>query len=89
MSIRETIQNELADLCRELDLDQVYGVLTGTYTAPSGRTCRTVTFCAARTIDGVIEIYGPKWIAIRSNRTGSEVMKSLDEAKKYMRENFG
>lgn len=89
MSQRREIQDTLADWCRDNNLDQVYGVITGKRVNDSGRSIREVTFCAARTLDGSIEIYGPKFILIRSSRTQDHVARSLEEALEYMKENFG
>lgn len=85
---REDIQNELADYCRELRLDEVYGVLTDKRINEKGRSVRTVTFCKARTLDGLIEIYGPTFIRITSNYTYPTIAKSLGEAKGFLKEFF-
>ena len=88
MSIREEIQNDLANYCNELGLNEVYGVLTGKDQSSTGRTFRSVTFCKARVLDGVIEIYGPKFIMVSSNRTNREVCRSVDEVKAYIKDTF-
>jgi len=88
MSVREDIQNELANYLRELGLDEVYGVLTGKHATKDGRSIRSVTFCRARTLDGVVEIYGPKFMTVSSNRTNTHVCRSVDEAKAYLKDTF-
>jgi len=84
---REEIQEKLAQLCRDLDMNQVYGVLTGLETS-IGKPFRFVTFCRARTLDGEIRIYGPKFIMIKSNRTNPEIFKSYDDAVAYIKDTF-
>ena len=87
MSERENIQNDLASFLDEVGLNEVYGVLTGLDSLPNGRKVRTVTFCRARTLDGCITIYGPKFIKVDTNReTG--IFESVEDAKAWIKAKF-
>ena len=88
MSARSEIQDRLAELCIELELNEVYGVLRGSQPGSHGRPVRTVNFCRARTLDGFIQIYGPKFILVSSNRTPNTVCRSLAEAETYIKDTF-
>ena len=87
MSERENIQNDIASFLESVGLNEVYGVLTGLDTLSNGRKVRTVTFCKARTLDGCITIYGPKFIKVDTNR-GSEIFESAENAKAWIKAKF-
>jgi hypothetical protein len=88
MSEREQIQNDIASFLDSVGLNEVYGVLTGLDEAPNGRCkIRTITFCRARTLDGCVSIYGPKFIKVDTNRD-SGVFTSADDAKAWIKAKF-
>jgi hypothetical protein len=60
-----------------------YGVLAVESSHP-----RRMTFGIARTLDASLEVYGPKFIRLKTSRSASQVFKSVDEALAYMRTNF-
>lgn len=86
MSEREDLQNRIADFCTNNGLNDVYGVITSLDTLTNGRKVRTVTFCHAATLDGVIEIYSPKFIALKSSQDNdSMVFESEKDLLDYIR----
>jgi len=87
MSEREDIQNDLVSFLESAGLNEVYGVLTGLDTLPSGRKVRTVTFCLARVLDGCITIYGPKFIKVDTTRD-NEIFDSAEDAKAYIQAKY-
>ena len=87
MSEREEIQNDLVSFLDTVGLNEVYGVLAGLDTLSNGRKVRTVTFCQARTLDGCITIYGPKFIKVDTNR-GTGIFESVEDAKAWIQAKF-
>ena len=92
MSKREEIVEEFVGLLHEKGLDEVYGINTG---IDASKKYRYATFCRARTLDGQVNVYGPKFIQVTwqtANRSlphkGSEVFKSVEEAKTFIKETF-
>lgn len=86
MSKREEILEELVEALREADLDQVYGIDTG---LSQDKKYRYATFCRARTLDGEVRVYGPKWILFRTmigGRKNRYICDSKELALKYIRE---
>ena len=67
MSKREEILEDLVKALQEADLDQVYGIDTG---LSQDKKYRWATFCRARTLDGEVRVYGPKWILFRTMKGG-------------------
>ena len=87
MSERENIQNDLVSFLEEVELNEVYGVLSGLDTLSNGRKVRTITFCRARTLDGCITIYGPNFIKVDTNRD-NEIFGSAEDAKAYIQAKY-
>ena len=86
MSKREEILEELVEALQEADLDQVYGIDTG---LSQDKKYRYATFCRARTLDGEVRVYGPKWILFRTmigGRKNRYICDSKELALKYIRE---
>lgn len=84
MKTRKEIQEALGALCVEWGLDEVYGVMLNEH----GKY-RSVSFCRARTLDGEIRVYSPKFIYIHSSRQSvPHICKSFDEAVEYMKETY-
>ena len=90
MSPREQAQIELRELLIGLRLDEVFGVIEG-----QGPRYRSLTFCKARILDGVVHIYSPKFIVVKYEtaiRTlphrGQEKFDSVEQAKVWFVENF-
>ena len=74
MSKRQEALQEIVDVLREKGLDEV---------------------CRARTLDGQVNVFGSKFIQVSwktANRSlpaeGSEVFRSLEEAKTFIKETF-
>ena len=86
MSKREEILEDLVEALQEADLDQVYGIDTG---LSQDKKYRWATFCRARTLDGEVRVYGPKWILFRTmigGRKNRYICDSKELALKYIRE---
>ena len=52
-----------------------------------GASC-FVTFCKARTLDGVIRVYSERFIQVKWNQRNSEVFKSLTDAREFIINKF-
>lgn len=87
MSEREDIQNDLVSFLETAGLNEVYGVLAGLDTLPNGVKVRTISFCRARTLDGVITIYGPKFIKVDTNRE-NEIFVSAEDVKAWIQAKY-
>ena len=92
MSKREDILQEFVDLLNNKGLNEVYGIVEG---ISPDKKYRSATFCRARTLDGQVNVYGPKFIQVTwqtANRSlphrGSEVFKSVEEAKNFIKNTF-
>ena len=92
MSKRQETLQEIVDVLREKGLDEVYGINTG---IADTKKYRYATFCRARTLDGQVNVFGSKFIQVTwktANRSlpaeGSEIFRSLDEAKTFIKETF-
>ena len=86
MSKREQILEDLVEALQGADLDQVYGIDTG---LSQDKKYRYATFCRARTLDGEVRVYGPKWILFRTmigGRKNRYICDSKELALKYIRE---
>lgn len=87
MSKREEIQNDIAAFLESVELNEVYGVLTGIEEIQHSRKIRTVTFCRARTLDGVVRIYSPEFIKVDTNRD-SAIFDSAENAKAWIKAKY-
>lgn len=91
MTPREAVQVDLRDfLIDDLKLTDSYGVIES-----ENKKYRGLTFCKAAVLDGVIEIYGPKFILVRWTTSirrmpyrGSEKFESVEATKEFLKENF-
>jgi hypothetical protein len=63
-----------------------YGVLQGQHTNTKGRPYLSVTFGRARTLDVSVDIYNKNFILMRSNRTGTQVYRSVDSLMSVLRQ---
>lgn len=94
MSERSELADQIAQKLRDLNLDQSYGVNIGEPT--KGQPYYSVSFCRARTLDGYVRFYGPKFINIQWMGTinselpykGSMVFHSPEELYAFLNENF-
>lgn len=91
MSPREAIQKELSSFLIQLGLDESYGVIEA-----ECKRFRSVTFAKNAILDGVVEIYGPKFILVkwrtairRLPHQGQEKFESVEATKEFINENFG
>tara|TARA_B110000503_G_C6840561_1_gene286669 strand:+ start:173 stop:442 length:270 start_codon:yes stop_codon:yes gene_type:complete len=60
-----------------------YGILSVESSHP-----KRMTFGIARILDASVEIYGPKFILLRTSRHPKRVFKSVDELLEMLREQF-
>lgn len=74
----QEIQDYIYTWAAKQDFTAPYGVLTGKHTNKKGRKFLSVTFGRARTLDATVEIYNQNFMLLRTNRTGSQVFKSID-----------
>jgi len=95
MSPREEVQNELIDTLACLELNQVYGILSDKHIDKKGKSYRSLTFCRAKSVDGEIRIYSPKFIMVRYQtairslpHNAQEVFRDVRSAKKYLQDCF-
>lgn len=90
MSIREDLANDFASFLGKLKLNDSYGI-----NVTKNKTFYSVTFCRARSVDGEVRIYGPKFIQIRFitaiktlPHKVSEVFRDPQLAKDFLKECF-
>jgi len=91
-SKRETIQHGLAAFLAGHGLAHAYGVIEGKAVSSTGRSCRTLTFCKTRNLDGAIRIFGENWIEISYQtrylalpRYDRRVFGSVADATEFLR----
>lgn len=61
-----------------------YGILTGSHTNKKGIKYLSITFGRARTLDATVEIYNRNFMILRTNRTGSEVFRSVADLQQVL-----
>lgn len=61
-----------------------YGILTGSHVNKKGIKYLSITFGRARTLDATVEIYNRNFMILRTNRTGSQVFKSLPDLQQTL-----
>lgn len=61
-----------------------YGILTGSHVSKKGIKYLSITFGRARTLDATVEIYNRNFMILRTNRTGSQVFKSLPDLQQTL-----
>ncbi len=90
MSERQMVAEMIADKLKALGLDEVYGVNVG----KEGR-CYAISFCTARTLDGSVKYYGPKFVQVKFQtayralpQNGSYVYTSVEDALRFIEEAF-
>lgn len=95
MSPREEVAQALAETCIFGALNDSYGVDKTKVTDKKGKTYWSVTFCKARVLDGVIQVYSPRFILVKWQTTfghlphrGQKIFKSEHEAKDFICRNF-
>jgi hypothetical protein len=87
MSPREEVQQEIRDTLFFLGLNEVYGILESKENDNKGRSYRSLTFCRASTVDGIVRVYSPRFIMIKWNQY-QDVFRSVSEAKLYLQRCF-
>jgi hypothetical protein len=90
ISPREQVADNLADLCVFGGLNDSYGV-SKIKTTKDRKSFWAITFCKARVLDGVINVYSPNFILIKwmQGRTRQQqVLKSEQAAKEFLIANF-
>ena len=87
---REIVATAIADKLETLGLNEVYGVNVG----KEGRYY-AISFCTARTLDGSVNYYGPKFVQVKFQtayralpRNGNYVYTSVEAALKFIEEAF-
>ena len=94
-SARQQVAQALGDTCICGELNDSYGVSCTKETDAKNRTYWSVTFCRARTVDGVIKVYSPNFIQVKWMTAyrdlpsrGQEVFRSEAAAKEFLIKNF-
>ena len=86
MSARTEIAEKFKEFFADNGLNEVYGVLEGYGT---NKRFRYLTFCRARTVDGEINIYGPKFIVLKwqtsYHNVGRETQLKVDSVEKALK----
>lgn len=80
----------LMDTIRCAGLDEVYGGTMERGTE-KGKTFWVLTFCRARTLDGVIRVYNSNFIQVKYQQAGrkvSEIFRSTYEAQSFLVNRF-
>lgn len=82
----QDLQDHFYQLVKDMNFDAPYGVLTSQGTSKNGRKYHSVIFGRARTLDASINIFGEKFIQIRTSRYGlqSQVFRSIKEAEEFI-----
>lgn len=89
ISPRHQVALELSDTLLCLGLDEVYGINMERGTDSKGKQYWGITFCKARTVDGVIRVYSDRFIQIKiQQRRSSEIFRSAYDAKRYLMREF-
>jgi len=96
MSTRAEAQDELRQTLMNLGLNESYGIIDGKDKTANGRSFRTMTFARAGSLDGVVHIFGPKFIVVkwvtairRLPHRGMEYFRSVESCQEWLIENFG
>ena len=92
MSVRSDIADRFANAFNANRLNDSYGVSVG---KGGGDRYYTVTFCKARVLDGVVNVYGPKFILVKwmtqfrdMPHKGQEKFESEGDALKFIQDYF-
>lgn len=91
VSPRQRVALEILDTIRCCDLDQVYGGSIERSVDEKGKGCWVLTFCRARTVDGIVRVYGDHFIQVkytRGSRKVSEIFRTAYDAKAYLVNTF-
>jgi hypothetical protein len=90
MSARSDLQDRLEGFLNDNGLNEVYGVLGGGEATKlaNGKMVRTLSFCKARTLDGEVMIWGPRYIVVTSNRTGTDIFDSVEAVEAFLMARF-
>lgn len=86
MSERAQIAERIAETIRELGLTNPFG---GDVSRPEGQRYYGILFARPRTLDGLVRVYGPKFILVETSQTGQEKFESEAEAVAFIREHWG
>lgn len=80
------IVSKLVEYFENIGLNEVYGNIVG---LSDDKKYRTVTFCKARYIDGLVRVYSPGFILVIINNEPNLVFKSFNETMSYFYNRFG
>lgn len=62
------VQDLLEKFIRECDFNAPYGILTGEGKSSKGKSFKSITFGRAATLDASIEIYGERFMLLKTSR---------------------
>jgi hypothetical protein len=93
MSARSDLADRIAQFCKNIGLDDSYGVSVG-QSHVKGKPY-VITFCKARSLDGQVTLYGPKFVLVKWQtafrdmpHTGQEKFDSVEDALDFIHESF-
>jgi hypothetical protein len=89
VSPRHEAALQIADTLQCLGLDEVYGIDMQRAVDAKGKQYWSITFCKARTVDGVVRVYSDRFIQIKiQQRRSSEVFRSPRDAQVWLVQEF-
>jgi hypothetical protein len=91
VSPRHAVVLELSDTLLCAGLNEVYGIVRSKGKNKNGKEYRSITFCRARTLDGVIEVYSPYFIIVkwlRGGVRGHEKFTGAEDVKRFIIKEF-
>ena len=72
-----------------LELTDAYGISMERAVDKKGKSHWSITFCRARTIDGLVRVYSDRYIQITiQQRPGAQIFKSVTEAQRWLVSQF-
>lgn len=94
MSARAAVAENILQLCYSR-LNDSYGASMDKRTDKNGKSYYSISFCKARTVDGLVRVYSPSFILVKWQtafrdmpHTGSQVFRSFVDAEEFIRESF-
>lgn len=90
-SPRQDVAQELVETIMFGGLDEVYGCNMSKEIDAKGKSYYSLTFCKARSLDGVVKVYSPKFVLVKwqtqyrdMSPKGQEVFKNVWDAKSFL-----
>lgn len=79
----------ISDTLLCLGLDDSYGITMERAVDKKGKSHWSITFCKARTVDGLVRVYSDRYFQITmQNQDRAEVFRSLYDAQSWLVQRF-